>query len=57
MTVGVDGTYNLEFDSEALLVEGVVIEARDNQAPVVEFRTREGQRVRNERGISASPTP
>jgi iron complex outermembrane receptor protein len=27
MTLGVDGTYNLEFDSEALLVEGVVIEA------------------------------
>ena len=38
-------------------VEGVVIEARDNQKPVVEFRTREGQRVRVEGSISASPTP
>jgi hypothetical protein len=38
-------------------VEGVVIEARDNQKPVVEFRTGEGQRVRIEGGISASPTP
>lgn len=27
MTLGIDGTYNLEFESEALLVEGVVIEA------------------------------
>ena len=26
MTLGLDGTYNLEFDSEALLIEGIVIE-------------------------------
>jgi hypothetical protein len=38
-------------------VEGVVVEANDNQTPVVEFRTREGQRIRIEGGISASPTP
>jgi hypothetical protein len=43
--------------ASGIRVEGIVIEARDNQKPIVEFRTREGQRVRIEGGISASPTP
>lgn len=43
--------------ADGIRVEGVVVEANDNQKPVVEFRTREGQRIRIEGGISASPTP
>jgi len=38
-------------------VEGVVVEAGDNEKPTVEFRTKDGRRIRVEGTISASPTP
>ncbi|MGE0154670.1 MAG: DUF3592 domain-containing protein [Reyranellaceae bacterium] len=38
-------------------VQGIVLEANDNQPPVVEFRTGDGQRIRLEGRISVSPTP
>lgn len=38
-------------------VEGVVVQARDNEKPTVEFRTKDGRRMLVEGAISASPTP
>jgi hypothetical protein len=57
IAVGFVTADSLEKTSSGIRVEGVVVEANDNQKPIVEFRTREGQRLRVEGSISASPTP
>lgn len=36
---------------------GVVLQAHDNQKPIIEFRTARGERIRIEGKISASPSP
>lgn len=36
---------------------GVVLQARDNQKPIIEFRTARGERIRIEGKISSSPSP
>jgi hypothetical protein len=57
IAVGFVTANGLEKASSGSRVEGIVVEANDNQKPIVEFRTRDGQRLRVEGSISASPTP